>query len=179
MEITRARFNAGDKAPDWLLTAEPMGPQAVKGDIEFCVPCDVLEFEDHYMVFPALLGQIDQVMWTTGQGCRIVAPGKRVHVALGTLAVQNDIFGTFRSGAMFGQKAAEPSAEKLGGQGLLGKLSVVQQQFLGGVGVVLLWIFVGLLLGLVVTHWRTLGEASTSLLNLPKHSSHVILLGRL
>lgn len=49
-------FEAGARVPDWLLTAEALGPQSIAGQITFAQQVAVIDAGDHYLVAPLQCG---------------------------------------------------------------------------------------------------------------------------
>lgn len=71
------RFPMGTDVPEWLITVEPMGPQARKGNFRFAVDVDVVETADNFIVVPAVYGPFAHVIDSSGTvGCKMFAPGK-------------------------------------------------------------------------------------------------------
>ena len=88
-EIKCARFAPGAAVPEWLLAAEPMGPDSVAGPFIFQIEVDVLELEDRFVLLPTGTGSLAPTLHYGGQGARLYAPAKPVCNVL----VTNTIMG--------------------------------------------------------------------------------------
>lgn len=88
-EIKCTRFAPGAAVPEWLLAAEPMGPDSVAGPFIFQIEVDVLELEDRFVLLPTGTGNLAPILHYGGQGARLYAPAKPVCNVL----VTNTIMG--------------------------------------------------------------------------------------
>lgn len=129
--MEKLRFGQGEACPDWLLSLDPMGPAAIKGVISFDTPCEVLEDEDCYWVFPIIVGRVHSVMSASGEGSRIVATGKQVRVCLGSVVITGDIFGTMQSDQAMGQRQLTAPAVNALGHSPSAEQEVRQRGFFG------------------------------------------------
>lgn len=88
-EIKCTRFAPGAAVPEWLLAAEPMGPDSVAGPFIFQIEVDVIELEDRFVLLPTGTGNLAPTLHYGGQGARLYAPAKPVCNVL----VTNTIMG--------------------------------------------------------------------------------------
>ena len=79
-ELTRKRFAAGEVVPEWLLVAEPMYPNSVRGQFSFATPVDVIETDEYFVVLVLPYGPYSSALSFSGAGCKILAASKAVRI---------------------------------------------------------------------------------------------------